>query len=322
MSHYILRRLIQIIPMLILISIFAFFLMRLAPGDPARAFLDPEKVADPVRLENIRRSLGLEQPVPIQYLRWLGRVVQGDMGYSYRSRQPVVKEILTRLPNTLILGLAATLLSLIVAVPIGIVSAVKQYSAFDYIATLFAFIGISMPNFWIGLLLIYIFVGQLGILPAVGTQSVPAPTQPLAQFTDFMKHLLMPAVVLGLQSMAGWARYQRSSLLEVIRQDYICTARAKGLTERVVLTRHALRNALIPLVTLAMLSVPSLLGGAFITESIFAWPGMGRLAVHALYQRDYPVIQGVTLFSALLVLLANLAADVLYALVDPRVRYS
>jgi peptide/nickel transport system permease protein len=322
MSQYVLRRLIQIIPMLILISIFAFFLMRMAPGDPARAFLDPEKVADPERLANIRRSLGLEQPVPIQYLRWLGRVVQGDMGYSYRSRQPVVKEILTRLPNTLILGLAATLLSLIVAVPIGIVSAVKQYSAFDYIATLFAFVGISMPNFWIGLLLIYIFVGQLGILPAVGTQSVPAPTQPLAQFTDFMKHLLMPAVVLGLQSMAGWARYQRSSLLEVIRQDYIRTARAKGLAERVVLTRHALSNALIPLITLAMLSVPSLLGGAFITESIFAWPGMGRLAVHALYQRDYPVIQGVTLFSALLVLLANLAADILYALVDPRVRFS
>jgi peptide/nickel transport system permease protein len=309
------------IPMLILISILSFVLMRLAPGDPARFFLDPEKAVDPKKLANIRHSLGLDQPVPIQYIHWMGRVLQGDLGYSFRSRLPVTQEIFARLPNTVKLGLAATLLSLIVAIPVGTISAMKQYSIFDYLSTLFAFLGISMPNFWIGLLLIYIFVGQLGILPAVGTESVPAPTDAWARFVDSLKHYIMPTVVLGMQSMASWARYQRSSLLEVIRQDYIRTARAKGLRETTVLLRHALRNALIPLITLAMLSVPNLLGGAFITESIFSWPGVGRLAVHALYARDYPIIQGITLMSAALVLLANLLADILYAIVDPRVRY-
>ena len=321
MTRYVIQRVVQIIPMLILISILSFVLMRLAPGDPARFFLDPEKAVDPEKLANIRHSLGLDQPVPIQYIRWLGRVLQGDLGYSFRSRVPVAEEIFARLPNTVKLGLAATLLSLIVAIPVGTISALKQYSIFDYLSTLFAFLGISMPNFWIGLLLIYIFVGQLGILPAVGTESVPAPTDAWARFVDSLKHYIMPTVVLGMQSMASWARYQRSSLLEVIRQDYIRTARAKGLCETTVLLRHALRNALIPLITLAMLSVPRLLGGAFITESIFSWPGVGRLAVHALYTRDYPIIQGITLMSAALVLLANLLADILYAMVDPRVRY-
>jgi len=321
MTRYLIRRILQMIPLLVLISIFSFILMRLAPGDPARMFLDPEKVADPEKLANIRHSLGLDQPLPVQYIRWLGRVLKGDLGYSFRSRQPVMDEILARLPNTAKLSIAAMLLSLLVAVPIGTISAIKQYSIFDYLATIFAFLGISMPNFWIGLLLIYIFVGQLGILPAVGTQSVPPPTEPLARFIDTIKHYIMPTIVLGMQSMASWARYQRSSLLEVIRQDYVRTARAKGLRERTVLLRHALRNALIPLITLAMLSLPGLLGGAFITESIFSWPGMGRLAVHSLYQRDYPVIQGITIFSALLVLVANLLADILYGVVDPRVRY-
>lgn len=314
MYRYILKRLILAIPLLIGISIVSYLVMRLAPGDPTLRFFNPRVSTE--ALEAMRHNMGLDQPVYVQYFYWLSHAVRGDLGYSFVDYKPVVSVVLERLPATISLMGVSLLLAVLVAVPIGIVSAVRQYSALDYVMTVISFAGSSMPSFWLGLMLLSFFAGQLGWFPFGGMGSLEG-----AGFWDSLKHYVLPVAALSFGHMAAWTRYQRASLLEVIRQDYIRTARAKGISNTRVILKHALRNAVIPIVTLLGLSLPNLVGGAFITETIFSWPGMGRLGVDAVFSRDYPVVMGVTIFSGAMVILGNLIADILYTVVDPRIRY-
>ncbi len=321
MSRYLVRRLIQAIPLLIAISFLVFGIVEIAPGDAAQMYIDPDKGADPEYIAQVRESLGLNDPVYVRYVSWLTKTFEGDFGYSFRTRRPVAFEVSERLPNTLLLGGVSLLLSVVVALPIGIISALKRYSILDYVLSTLALVGISVPVFWVALLLIQVFAIQLGWLPASGMRSVREEYEGWAAVKDVAEHMILPAIVLSLAQTASWSRYQRSALLEVLDQDYIRTARAKGLREYRVLTRHALRNALIPIVTLIGLSVPSIVTGAFITETIFSWPGMGRLGVDAIDGRDYPVIMAVTMLSSLVIVFGNLLADIAYVWVDPRIRY-
>jgi len=321
MTRYVIRRLIQAVPLLIAISVIVFAIIEVAPGDPAQMYIDPEKGADPAYIEAVRHSLGLDQPVYVRYISWLVKTLQGDFGFSFRTRRPVALEIGDRLPNTLLLGGVALLMSMVIAVPIGIISALKRYTLIDYILSTLALVGISVPVFWVALVLLQIFAIQLNWLPGVGMRSVRVEYEGFAAILDVIRHMILPATVLSLAQTASWSRYQRSALLEVLGQDYIRTARAKGVRERRVIGVHALRNALIPMVTLIGLSVPSIVTGAFITETIFGWPGMGRLGVESINGRDYPIIMAVTMLSALLIVFGNLLADIAYAWVDPRIRY-
>jgi len=321
MTRYVIRRLIQAVPLLIAISVIVFAIIEVAPGDPAQMYIDPEKGADPAYIEAVRHSLGLDQPVYVRYISWLVKTLQGDFGFSFRTRRPVALEIGDRLPNTLLLGGVALLISMVIAVPIGIISALKRYTLIDYILSTLALVGISVPVFWVALVLLQIFAIQLNWLPGVGMRSVRVEYEGFAAILDVIRHMILPAIVLSLAQTASWSRYQRSALLEVLGQDYIRTARAKGVRERRVIGVHALRNALIPMVTLIGLSVPSIVTGAFITETIFGWPGMGRLGVESINGRDYPIIMAVTMLSALLIVFGNLLADIAYAWVDPRIRY-
>lgn len=321
MTRYVIRRLLQAIPLLIAISILVFALIELAPGDPSQMYVDPEKGADPEYIAQVRASLGLNDPVYVRYLAWLGKTLNGDFGFSFRTRRPVALEIGDRLPNTLLLGGVSLVLSLLIAVPIGIISALKRYTLIDYVLSTLALVGISVPVFWVALLLLQVFAIQLNWLPAVGMHDVRNSYEGWGEVLDVLRHMILPTIVLSLAQMASWSRYQRSALLEVLGQDYIRTARAKGMRERRVIALHALRNALIPIVTLIGLSVPTIVTGAFITETIFGWPGMGRLGVEAVNGRDYPIIMAVTMLSAILIIAGNLFADIAYAWVDPRIRY-
>ncbi|OGC29094.1 diguanylate cyclase [candidate division WOR-1 bacterium RIFOXYB2_FULL_48_7] len=301
MKKYIINRLVQFIPLLIGISLISFFIMHLAPGDPTSLFIDPN--VNPQELARVRANWGLDQPLYIQYFLWLKNAVLLDFGRSYTTGQPVINEIAERLPMTLLLMIPAFALSLLITIPLGVLSAVKKNSWFDKGVTIFSFTGMAIPTFWLGLMLMLLFAVKLHWLPAVG-------------------NIILPLITMTVGSLAGMTRYQRAAMLEVLNQDYIRTARAKGLPERLVIYKHALRNALIPIVTLLGLSLPDLFGGAFIIETIFAWPGMGRLGVQSIFQRNYPVIMGIVMFSALLIIIGNLLADICYALVDPRIRYS
>lgn len=323
MGRYIARRLIQMVPLLLAISVLSFLIMHLAPGDPTAMYLDPTKGtgSNPETLQQLRRQLGLDQPLYVQYFKWLANTLRGNWGYSFINKQAVLDNITARLPNTVLLGGVAMAVALLVSIPSGILSAIKQYSLFDYIVTTVAFFGISVPSFWLALVLMQIFANQLGWLPAVGMHSVREQLSGWPAVVDVIEHLIMPAIVLAMPSMACWTRYMRSSLLEVIGQEYVRTARAKGLRERAVILRHVLKNALIPLITLLGLSLPVIVSGAFIIETIFGWPGMGRLGINAIMARDYPLIMGVTMMSSVLVALGNLLADTAYAWVDPRIRY-
>jgi peptide/nickel transport system permease protein len=321
MTRYIIRRLLQAIPLLIAISVIVFAIVEIAPGDPTQMYIDPEKGADPAYIQRVRVSLGLDQPVYVRYVSWLAKTLQGDFGFSFRTRRPVALEVGDRLPNTLLLGGVALLISFLVAVPIGIISALKRYSLVDYFLSTAALVGISVPAFWVALLLLQVFAIQLGWFPGVGMNSVRVQYEGWDRVLDVLHHMVLPATVLSLAQTASWSRYQRSALLEVLGQDYIRTARAKGARERRVIGLHALRNAMIPMLTLIGISVPSIVTGAFITETIFGWPGMGRLGVEAVNGRDYPIIMAVTMLSAVLIVLGNLLADVAYAWADPRIRY-
>jgi peptide/nickel transport system permease protein len=321
MIRFVSRRLIQAIPLLVVISILTFGIVEIAPGDAAQMYIDPDKGANPDYIAQVRESLGLNRPVYVRYGAWLIKTLQGDLGFSLRTRRPVTLEIGERLPNTLLLGAVSLLMSLIIAVPIGIISALYRYSFLDYILSTLALVGISVPVFWVALLLLQVFSIRLNWLPAVGMHSVREQYQGWDATVDVIRHMILPATVLSLAQTASWSRYQRSALLEVLGQDYIRTARAKGLREMRVIGLHALRNALIPTVTLIGLSVPTIVTGAFITETIFGWPGMGRLGVESINGRDYPIIMAVTMLSSLLIILGNLLADVAYAWVDPRIRY-
>jgi peptide/nickel transport system permease protein len=323
MNTYMLRRILQMIPILFFISILSFAVMRLAPGDPVAMYANPQKrVLTAEEVAIIREKLGLNQPIYVQYFKWLGETVQGNLGYSFKTKAPVTEEIFARLPNTLLLAGSAILLTLLVGIPIGAFSAIKRYTFWDYNITVLSFIGISMPSFWLAFILINIFSTRLGILPPVGMQTFGIDLTGFQKLSDVFKHLLMPMLALSILEIAYWARYQRSSLLEVFGQDYIRTARAKGLKERLVIWKHAFRNSLLPMVTLIGLTLPDLVNGSYIIETVFAWPGMGRLGVQSILQRDYPIVMGVTMLSALLVVVGNLLADFLYALVDPRIQQS
>jgi peptide/nickel transport system permease protein len=320
MGRYILRRVFISIPVLFGITLVTYLIVSLAPGDPVSAMVDPEQAAvlGPGWMEQQRAELGLDKPLPVRYGLWLKEVVTGNLGYSCSDRQPVSDKIAERIWPTIKLMLTVQLLALAIGVPIGVLSAIRQYSLLDYAATVFGFATISIPAFFLALAGIYLFAIQLRWLPSAGMATIGQPPS----FVDSLKHLILPATVLGLAQAAPLIRYTRSSMLETVRQDYVRVARAKGLSERVVISRHALRNALVPLVTVVALTLPQLLGGTVIIEQIFAWPGMGTLAIKAVRARDYPTIMAINLLGAVLVLISSLIADVIYAWIDPRISYS
>jgi peptide/nickel transport system permease protein len=319
-GQYLLRRVLVSIPLLIGITLAVYTIANLAPGDPVSALISPDAAASlgPQWLANQREQLGLNKPLPIRYAIWLRELARGNLGYSLQDRQPIGHTILLRLGPTLRLMGSALILALLIALPVGILSALKQYSLLDYIVTVLGFAAIAIPSFFLALAGIYVFSIKLGWLPTANMNTVGRP----ATVLDSIRHLILPATVLGLAEAAPLIRYIRSSMLEVIRQEYVAVARAKGLPERVVIYRHALRNALIPVVTVVALRLPILLGGTIIVETIFAWPGMGQLAINAVRGHDYPLIMAINLITATMILVSNLAADLLYAVIDPRIKYT
>jgi peptide/nickel transport system permease protein len=316
MGRYILRRLLIAIPILIAITLIVFSLQQLSPGDPLNAYLPPDFPVSEETKEAMRRQLGLDKPFFTRYGYWLKETLQGNLGTSIRTHESVVDAIKDRVGATLILMVTAITIGTALGVIFGVVAAVRQYSILDGILTVFAFLGISTPVYLTGLLALYIFALRLGWFPAGGYST---PGQPFS-ISDRLEHLILPASIIAVNYIAQTMRYTRSAMLEVLGQDYVRTARAKGLNERVVVARHAFRNALLPIVTLIGASVPALIGGAVFIESIFGWPGVGRLLLSGVEARDYPVIIGVTFVLAIVTLLANLATDVIYAFVDPRIR--
>jgi len=317
---YIIRRLLQAIPLLFGISIIIFLMLQMAPGGPL-ASGEAQASVTPEQIEKLRGHYGLDDPMPVQYLNWLGGVMTGDWGTSYDTGQPVLEAITERLPTTLVLTGLAFAISLLIAIPVGVVAATRQYSAFDYASTGLSFAGIATPSFWFGLMLLYVFSFQLDLLPSSGLTDLRVEHTGLAAVWDRTLHLIMPVAVLALIATANLTRYIRSSMLEVLGQDYVRTARGSGLPERRVILQHAGKNASIPVVTIAMLMIPDLFLGAVITETIFSIPGMGALFVHSAELRDYPVLLGILIIAALLVVVTNLATDVIYGFLDPRISY-
>lgn len=317
MNRYLIGRLIQLVPVLLGVSVLAFSIMHLAPGDPVTLMLPGD--ASREQVEELRHRLGLDQPLIVQYWTWLSSTLRGDLGRSLFTNQPVLAEILAWFPNTVVLTAAAFLVAVLGGMPLGIIAALKQGTRFDSAAMVLSVAGWSMPPFWIGLILIVLFGVQLKWLPTGGMYDASSVEQTL---TDLARHLVLPALTLGLRHMAYFARLTRSSMLEVLNEDYVRTARAKGLAERVVLLRHTLRNALIPVLTVAGVSIGHLLGGAVIVEAVFAWPGIGTLMLKGILARDFPLVQGAMLFVASVFVLVNLLVDMVYAAIDPRIRYA
>jgi peptide/nickel transport system permease protein len=313
-SVYLLRRLGQSLVLLLLISAIGFAILHLAPGGPLAQFaLTPGMTqAD---LARIAHQMGLDRPLPVQYWEWFRRMLLGDWGHSYRDGQPVLAVIGSHVLATLELMLSSTLIAVLLGSWVGVLGALRRYSLFDYLATVGAMVALSIPTFWFGLVVIYAFSVKLAWLPPGGMFTIGD-----GSFLDYLRHLIGPALVLALVTVAIWSRYMRSAMLEATGQDFVRTATAKGLPRRVVILRHALRNALLPMITLAGLQLPTLLGGALVTETVFTWPGMGRLFLDSIGYRDYPVVMGLLMFTAILVLIGNLAADLLYAVYDPRIR--
>jgi len=305
MLNYLIKRLLSTIPVLLGISLLLFFMLRLLPGDPAQVLAG--QMASPQEIENIRQQLGLDRPIYEQYAHYLSRLARFDLGRSARTQNPVTEEIWARLPNTLLLAVVAISLACLFGIPAGIISAVRPYSWIDYLVTTSALFGMSMPVFWLGLMLVVLFSVILKWLPAGGTGS--------------WQHVILPSFTLAAFVVAFIARMTRSTMLETLSQDFTTTARSKGLQERVVVIKHALKNAMIPIITVVGLQFGLLLGGAVLTETVFAWPGLGRLIVDSILARDYPVIQGTILIFGLLYIMVNLVVDLIYALVDPRIRY-
>jgi len=314
LRRYIVRRLLLLVPLLVGVSVLTFALIHLAPGDPlsTQFGLNPRGM-EPETVERLRAQLGLNEPLPVQYFRYLGSLLRGDMGRSLATRAPVSQEIWARFPATLELAIATEALVLLVSIPLGVLSAVKRGSLVDALCSGGALLGVSMPSFWFGIMLMLLFAQELGWLPSTGRGD--------GTLVGALKALVLPAVTLGAGLMGLVARVTRSQLLEVLSQDHVRTAHAKGLAPRWVLVRHGVRNALIPVVTILGMQAASLLGGAVIVETVFAWPGIGRLAVNAIWRRDYPVIMGTVLVFSVLFVLTNLGVDVLYTLIDPRIRY-
>jgi peptide/nickel transport system permease protein len=312
MGRYLLQRLATIIPTLILVSMLVFGLQQLLPGDPAIVLAGEDR--DPAAVEYLREKLHLDKPLPVRYAYWIGGVLRGDLGESLRVQKPVVDLVLEKLPVTLQLASMAIVIAILIGVTAGVISAVKKDTAWDYAANVFALWGLSTPNFWLGILLIMLFAVHLGWLPASGYVS------PFEDLKGNLAAMIMPAFVLGNAFAAVLMRHTRSAMLQVLSADYVRTARAKGLAEHVVILKHALRNALIPVITLGALGFGELLGGTVLTETVFTIPGFGKLVVDAVFNRDYAVVQGVVLFTATAYILLNLLADLAYFLVNPRLR--
>lgn len=316
MPQYIIRRLLQIVPVLLIITFMVFALMLAIPGDPARALIGPGEALDDEQLEIIRKKYNLDKPVLVQYGIWLGKVVRGDLGRSTQYQRPVAQELRTRAWVTLQFGIVAWVLAVLIAVPAGIISAVYRGRTLDYIATVLSIGGVAIPNFWFGIMSILLFGVTLGWLPAQGYVSLfDDPVQGL-------RHMILPAFSLGITSSALIMRQTRSAMLEVLAQDYVRTARAKGMPERTVIGVHALRNALLPVVTVFGLQTGRIFAGAVVIETLFGIPGMGNFMVQAIFARDFMVVQGAVLIMALAVLSANLITDLVYAWLDPRIRYN
>ncbi|QCO54733.1 ABC transporter permease [Pseudorhodobacter turbinis] len=314
MAGYLIRRLWQSIILLIIVSMIGFGVLHLTPGGPLSQYaLTPGMTQE--TMDRIAEQMGLNRPIPIQYLEWAWRLLQGDWGTSYRDQQPVLTVIGRHLFATLLLMLSSTVISIAIGTWIGIRGATKRYSAFDYTATVGAMIMLSIPTFWFGLVGIYVFSLKLGWLPAGNMYTIGD-----GSFLNYLHHLILPSIVLALVNIAIWSRYMRTATLDVINQDFVKTARAKGVSERRVLMKHVVGNALLPMITLAGMQLPNLLSGALVTETVFTWPGMGRLFLDSLGYNDYPVVMGLLMFSAILVLLGNLIADLVAATIDPRIR--
>lgn len=321
LKDYVIRRSILIVPTFFLISIIVFGLIHAAPGDPVTAMTSGRPVPIEIK-ERLRKEYGLDQPIPVQYALWLSKLLQGDLGYSYVGSDTVWNMISVRIPLTVELMLAAELISILIAVVLGVIAAVKHNSIADAICSLGALVGYSTPDFWLALMLVLVFSLSLGWLPASDSQTVGLVfASPIDALSDHLKHLLLPVVALVFGWTAYLFRIVRSSMLEVLSQDYVITARAKGLKERVVIYKHALRNALLPVITYLGYSIGFLLGGAAVIEAIFNWPGLGQLMVQIANKKDYPALMGLSLVIAIMVLVANLIADIAYATVDPRIKY-
>ena len=316
MGSYITRRMAQMAPLMVGISIVVFALIQAAPGGPEAALLSSGRFVDPSVVEAYRIKLGVDQPVPVQYLRWAATALTGDLGVSYATTRPVVRMIGERLPATLELMASAFLLAAFLAAAIGLASALRPHSWIDLVGTGSSFVGIAMPVFWLALILQLAFAVELGWLPVSGTHTVGT-----ASLRDHLAHLLLPTIVLASRYVASWSRYFRASLISALESDYVRTARAQGLSETRVVCVHAVRNALVPVVSVMALTLADLVSGAVITETVFAWPGIGRLFVQAMFARDYPVLMGVLLMGSATVIVFNLVADVAYGLLDPRIRY-
>ena len=315
MRAYLARRVVQALVVLVLVSLGGFTVLHLAPGGPVAIYaMSPTMSAED--MERLTRQLGLDQPLHVQYAKWAGGLVTANWGRSYRDGRVVLEVIADRIPATLVLMLSAFTVAVVLGLTTGIVSAVRQYSIFDHAMTLGAMVALSIPTFWLGLMGIYVFAELLRVLPPGNIGTIGAPFA----LADRLRHLLLPAATLGVVMVATWSRYTRASMLEVIGEDYIRTARAKGVSRGAIVLKHALKNALIPLVTLAGLQLPLVFSGALVTETVFTWPGMGRLFVDSIGYRDYPVLMGILMLTATLVVVGTLAADLVYAGIDPRVR--
>lgn len=319
MRKYVFKRLIQSIPVLLGISIIVFVLVKMQPGDPFSSMMDPNLTKE--MQKKMLDELGYNDPILIQYFKWLLRALQGNLGYSIQFKQSVLTVIASRLGNTVILSLCSMILSILIAIPCGVISATKQRTKTDYVVTVFAFMGLSIPSFFFGMLLIKIFSVDLGWLPISGMVSTGVTLKGWAAAFDIAKHMILPMIVLALINTASLMRYTRSDMIEILKTDYIRTARAKGVRRRSIIYQHALKNELLPLITVVTMQVPALLSGALLTETIFVWPGIGRLNFNAVMSRDYPLIMGIVMMVAVISLLTNLLADILYAVVDKRINF-
>ncbi|MEX2356164.1 MAG: ABC transporter permease [Thermaerobacterales bacterium] len=325
MSKYALKLLIQMIPLLLGISLVSFTIMHLAPGGPMMIVAgDSEATLDPEQVALLRARYGLDQPIPVQFVKWLSNIARGDFGMSFIENRPVLDMIMERLPNTLYLNLVVLLVTYALTIPIGVMSALRQYSRFDIGVTTVAFWGQAMPNFWFALLLIVTFAIPIQWVPTSGmaTHEVTLTDAGfMAVVLDRLKYLMLPAIVLITERLTGLTRYMRASMLEVVGQDYVRTARAKGLSERVVIYRHALKNAILPIITLAGFTLSALFSGSVIVERIFSWPGVGNLSIQSIFQRDYSVVMAFNIIGATLTIMGMLLVDLAYAFIDPRIRF-
>ncbi|EFU74827.1 ABC transporter permease [Enterococcus italicus] len=315
MGKYIIKRILITIPVLLLVTIFCFGIVNLAPGDPTDLYISENATAQ--QKEQMRENLGLNQPLPVQYVKWLGNLLQGNLGISFSSRVAVTEVLPNKIQATLTLMLATLLLSYILAIPLGIICAKKQGGWLDTLITSFSFLGVSIPNFFFGLGLIFIFALQLKWLPTGGMTTLGQESNAI----DSLKHLIMPTVVLSAFYCSNMIRYVRANMIEIFSENYMRTAKAKGLNQHLTLWRHGVKNSLVSIITVASSDIPKMLGGAVVTEQIFQWPGIGQLMISSINSRDYPVLMAINLVAALGVMLCNLLADILYAVVDPRIRY-